>query len=224
MVACHYAAPVVLSQLYTVSALQSFLHIGRPCFGINLQFSVTPSILPVTSGTYLPRTLVLMKEEELREDETKVKRENDTALGRGMSREHINSLLARPNVDKQLKMQKFSPNHPVIVSPSRSNNDSVIHYLQARLLLDENSLRRMDLAGPNLCHMSIKDNIETKLDWLQMKLLLDDNALRGIILSYPAILYKSANSIIENLDWLQHHLNLVDAALRKAISSGIFHL
>jgi len=56
-----------------------------------------------------------------------------------------------------------------------------IDYLQNRLLLDDNSLRKLYITAPALMYLNVEDNIEPKLDWIQERLALDQNDLSTMI-------------------------------------------
>ena len=65
----------------------------------------------------------------------------------------------------------MTQNQPHILG--RTNLATKLDYLQTRLLLDDNSLRKLILRALHILPLSMEKNIAPKLDWLQQRLDLD---------------------------------------------------
>ena len=63
-----------------------------------------------------------------------------------------------------------------------------LDWLQTRLDLDGEQLRKIFMTNPTLLYLSVEDNLEPKLQWLQTRFHLDDVQLRKMVLTLPSLL------------------------------------
>jgi len=92
------------------------------------------------------------------------------------------------------------------------------NWLQHRLDLTEEQMKKLFKRMPVLLAYSIEDNIEPKLRYFQSRLALNEVNLRSIITQMPTLLGLSVEKNIEpKLKYLQTRLELNDSKLRGII-------
>ena len=94
--------------------------------------------------------------------------------------------------------------------------DERVNWLQNRLSLNDNEIKKVIQSQPNILAMK-DDRLESKIDYLQNRLLLDDTSLRKLLITVPTILTFSIDNIEHKSVWLQERLMLDEAALSKLI-------
>jgi hypothetical protein len=96
--------------------------------------------------------------------------------------------------------------------------DSKLDWLQERLALDDEGLRKLVCHIPRVLGLSIDENIKSKLDWLQERMALDDEGLSKLVCRYPSVLSMSIEDNLEpKLDWLQERLGRNDTELSQLV-------
>ncbi|KAL7542910.1 hypothetical protein ACHAXR_012758 [Thalassiosira sp. AJA248-18] len=164
--------------------------------------------------------------------EDKVQKMNENTniltLDVGVLEERANWLQQRLDLeDGTNQLKKIVQQQGILGKRTDTNLGPTLDYLQTRLLLDNNSLKKLVLLAPHILGCSIEENIEPKLDWLQERLALNDIQLGKMISRQP---YTLGCSITDNLAptlyWLQQRLSLDDSTISKIIQSNpqIMHL
>jgi hypothetical protein len=110
---------------------------------------------------------------------------------------------------------------PSVLSFSIENNlEPKLSWLQDRLSLDDESLRKLVRRLPSVLSFSIENNLDPKLSWLQDRLSLDDKSLSKLVQTLPAVFcYNIEGNLDPKLSWLQERLELDIKSLSKLVQA-----
>jgi len=205
---------VVLSLLFIVctSAFQQaprrFIHAHQDRHPTTPFLYVTKDECIAANKKYLTQKIGLSKEQVQRLQTDGLP--NILTLEDGVLQERVDWLKKRLKLRNKSQVRKIVQHQPHVLAKLSSNLAQKIDYLQARLLLNDDSLRKMFLEAPHLIPCST-ENMEETLNWLQERLHLDDRKLTKLICRAPYTLGCSVSENLEpTLDWIQCRLNALD--------------
>lgn len=201
---------VLCSTAAFLQAPRRFIYAAHQCRNPTTPFlyATTKDECIAANKKYLTQKLGLSKNQvqKLQEDGLP----NILTLEDGVLEERVDWLKKRLKLRNKSQVRKIVQHQPHVLAKLSSNLAQKIDYLQTRLLLKDDSLRKMFLEAPHLIPCST-ENMEETLNWLQKRLHLDDGKLTKLICRAPYTLGCSVSENLEpTLDWIQSRLNSLD--------------